>query len=193
MSATRKNYLNEATTPKLGISQGSVVYFDKQVTVAGSTGYLGLQINAKDGKSRSFTTGMKVEKIIYTPALKFVKKSDKEGYNVYKQADGTFLDTKPATASAKVQIKFNFGGKFTFFLTIRGGSSPSVQTTSFEELDSAYEFTLLGKQGEQKGETTSSLVPSNYVESVKSAFNGGDSENTLFGTQTWVTNIQKVI
>lgn len=167
-SATRKNYLNESTTPNLGIAQGDVVTF-KNVTIPQGSGEFRVSIRTNPEKGQ--------QSDLENPSCKVM---DVKYYPANKEVTGSVN---------KVVLSMDYTA-FTFKLEIRGGSTPVITASNFIESGDRYFFVVddnLGAIDTEEQEVYKDVFGRKYTDTAKNL------RKSIFGSQSWVTNIQKAI
>jgi len=107
----------------------------------------------------------------------------------YKNANGESISNVTETgAASRVVLGLSFGN-FTFNLSVKGGNSPSISVSGFNEINPKYSFVM----------GNSVVTDPKRNELIKNGFGKSEDSSarslaqTIFGNQSWVTNLQKVL
>jgi hypothetical protein len=187
-----RRVIKEQTTPSLGIAQGNKVPL-QNVSIEGiGKGELTVmdETNINTGTGSVSYPELSVISVKYVPPMTLVSKDPKNpNFGKYKNDKGeTIGNVSKSSAAAKVILGLSFGN-FTFNLNVYGGDNPSLSASGFNEVNPEYSFVM----------GTSVVTGPNRNEFIKNGFGKSDSSqarlltNTIFGGQSWVTNLQKVL
>ena len=187
-----RRVIKEQKTPSLGIAQGNKVPLEN-VSIEGiGSGELSVmdETNINTGTGSVSYPDLTVMSVEYFPPMTLVSKDKTDPtFGTYKNSKGEVVGkVTESGAASRVVLGLSFGN-FTFNLSVMGGNKPSISVSGFNEINPKYSFVM----------GTSVVTGPNRNEFIKNGFGkSGSSQartltNTIFGGQSWVTNLQKVL
>ena len=190
--ATSRNYLSEQKTPSLGIAQGNKVPLEN-VNIEGiGSGELSVmdETNRNVGAGSVSYPDLTVMSVKYFPPMTLVSKDKTDPtFGTYKNSKGEVVGkVTESGAASRVVLGLSFGN-FTFNLSVMGGNKPSISVSGFNEINPKYSFVM----------GNSVVTDPKRNELIKNGFGKSEDSSarslaqTIFGNQSWVTNLQKVL